>query len=165
MQYVELSIILPGNPPQKNIKMPADLERKPFMCGIFGCIGAKISEEQARFCSNQLYHRGPDGSGLWQEDCITLAHRRLSIIDLSNAGKQPMTDDSQRYWITFNGEIYNYIEIKNELVGKGHLFHSNSDTEVILAAYKEWGERCVYRFNGMWAFAIYDSNEKNIFEP
>lgn len=143
--------------------MPADLERKPFMCGIFGCIGAKISEEQARFCSDQLYHRGPDGSGLWQEDYTTLAHRRLSIIDLSNAGKQPMTDDSQRYWITFNGEIYNYIEIKNELVGKGHLFHSNSDTEVILAAYKEWGERCVYRFNGMWAFAIYDRNEKKTF--
>ena len=87
---------------------------------------------------------------------IGLAHRRLSILDLSPSGHQPMSSEDSNAWITYNGEIYNYLEIKEELVKKGHQFFSNSDTEVILKAYKEWGAQCVHRFNGMWAFVIYD---------
>ena len=90
---------------------------------------------------------------------IALAHRRLSILDLSPTGHQPMSTSDQKIWITYNGEIYNYLEIKEELKQKGHSFFSNSDTEVILKAYQEWGTRCVQRFNGMWAFALYDSQK------
>lgn len=134
-----------------------------FMCGIYGCIGEKISKETAEYCCRQLYHRGPDGEGIWQEGDVTLAHRRLAIIDLSETGKQPMSFEGGRYWITFNGEIYNYIEIKKELKEKGYLFEGDSDTEVILAAYKEWDDLCVLHFNGMWAFTIYDKLEKKAF--
>jgi asparagine synthase (glutamine-hydrolysing) len=88
---------------------------------------------------------------------IALGHRRLSIIDLSSAGHQPMCDQTRRYWITFNGEIYNYLELRDELRLKGYSFFSDCDTEVVLAAYSFWGEECVHRFNGMWAFCIYDS--------
>lgn len=91
---------------------------------------------------------------------IAFAHRRLSIIDLSEAGHQPMCDHTQRYWITYNGEIYNYIELRDELKQKGHVFHTQTDTEVMLAAYKEWGTGCLKRFNGMFAFVLFD-REKN----
>ena len=94
---------------------------------------------------------------------LALGHRRLSIIDLSAKGHQPMSYKNGRYWITYNGEIYNYIEIRAELVQKGHSFVSNTDTEVILAAYDEWGEDCLNHFNGMWAFVIYDSIGQKIF--
>ena len=90
-------------------------------------------------------------------------HRRLSIIDLSNAGHQPLSYENTRLWIVFNGEIYNYIEIKEELHNKGYLFNTNTDTEVILAAYIEWGQDCVNKFNGIWAFAIYDKTENHFF--
>jgi len=93
---------------------------------------------------------------------IGLAHRRLSILDLSPSGHQPMSSEDSSIWITYNGEIYNYLEIKEELVKKGHRFFSNSDTEVILKAYKEWGKECVHRFNGMWAFVIYDRSKSFI---
>jgi asparagine synthase (glutamine-hydrolysing) len=93
---------------------------------------------------------------------IALLHRRLSIIDLSDSGHQPMSY-ADKYWITFNGEIYNYLEVREELQKKGYRFKSNSDTEVILAAYSEWGENCVLRFNGMWAFAIYDCIKNSLF--
>ncbi|TAL69640.1 MAG: asparagine synthase (glutamine-hydrolyzing) [Bacteroidetes bacterium] len=92
-----------------------------------------------------------------------LLHRRLSIIDLSDSGHQPMSYNDGNLWITFNGEIYNYLEIKGELINKGYRFISNSDTEVMLTAYQEWGEKCVERFNGMWAFAIYDRQKQLIF--
>lgn len=94
---------------------------------------------------------------------LSLGHRRLSILDLTPAGHQPMSYFSGRYWIVFNGEIYNYLEIKNDLQKKGHQFITRTDTEVILAAYNEWGERCLDRFVGMWAFAIYDHSKKEIF--
>lgn len=94
---------------------------------------------------------------------LAFAHRRLSIIDLSETGHQPMCDQSSRYWIVFNGEIYNYLELREELKNKGHHFISESDTEVILAAYKEWGNDCVQHFNGMWAFCIYDSENQICF--
>ena len=91
------------------------------------------------------------------------AHRRLSIVDISELGHQPLSDPSHRYWITYNGEIYNYQEIRLELIVLGHTFYSKTDTEVILHAYLQWGSECVHRFNGMWAFAIYDRQECSLF--
>jgi asparagine synthase (glutamine-hydrolysing) len=117
----------------------------------------------AQHCLDTLIHRGPDGSGLWESEGVTLGHRRLSILDLSEAGRQPMSFASKRYWITFNGEIYNFLEIREELQALGHAFHSESDTEVILAAFTQWGEACQLRFNGMWAFAIWDTVERRLF--
>lgn len=133
------------------------------MCGIYGCVGRRISRGLADRCCDRLRHRGPDGRGVWQEGDVTLAHRRLSIIDLTESGSQPMSFADGRYWITFNGEIYNYIEIKKGLERDGYHFSSDSDTEVILAAYHAWGEGCVVHFNGMWAFAIYDREERVLF--
>lgn len=100
----------------------------------------------------------------YSEDiAIGFGHRRLSILDLSPKGHQPMCDDTERYWITFNGEIYNFLEIKVQLQALGHQFHSETDTEVILASYREWGAECQQHFNGMWAFAIYDRQENYLF--
>ena len=132
------------------------------MCGIFGMVG-NISQELARFCTDTLAHRGPDGSGITQLDGITLGHRRLAILDLSEHGKQPMSYGDGRYWITYNGELYNFLELRQELIRLGHKFKSDSDTEVILAAFVEWGEHCLLKFNGMWAFAIWDVQEKKLF--
>lgn len=133
------------------------------MCGIFGCLNSNISLGLAEKCLDTLQHRGPDGSGLWHEDGIILGHRRLAILDLSDNGKQPMSYANERYWITFNGEIYNFLELRNELYGLGYHFKSDSDTEVILAAFAEWRESCLNKFNGMWAFAIWDKLEKRLF--
>lgn len=132
------------------------------MCGIFGYLGY-LPEQTARICTDRIRHRGPDGSGVWHTPDITLGHRRLSILDLSDQGKQPMPSRDQRYWITFNGEIYNFVELRAELEGRGYAFRSASDTEVILAAYEVWGPDCQLKFNGMWAFAIWDSREKTLF--
>jgi asparagine synthase (glutamine-hydrolysing) len=132
------------------------------MCGIFGFVG-DIARETALTCTNLLAHRGPDGCGLWEDTGITLGHRRLAILDLSEAGAQPMSFADGRYHITYNGEIYNFIEIRKELSGKGHRFVSDSDTEVLLAAFFEWGEKCLLKLNGMWAFAIWDSKERTLF--
>lgn len=125
------------------------------MCGIFGVIGKRIEEDLARMCVDRMYHRGPDGGGIWQEGDITLGHRRLAILDLSNNGSQPMSY-LDRYVITYNGEVYNYLEIRDELRKLGYSFKTNSDTEVILASYAEWKEKCLKKFNGMFAFCIYD---------
>lgn len=132
------------------------------MCGIFGYLGY-LPEEKARICTDRIRHRGPDGSGIWHTPDITLGHRRLSILDLSDQGKQPMASRDQRYWITFNGEIYNFLELRAELEDLGYAFRSASDTEVILAAYEVWGPECQLKFNGMWAFAIWDSRDKTLF--
>lgn len=132
------------------------------MCGILGAMPAQnpVLFEQAL---SLIAHRGPDGFGIWQEEeKISLGHRRLSILDLSEAGKQPM-NFMERYTITFNGEIFNFLEIKHELLQKGYSFVSDSDTEVILAAFHEWKEKCLHKFNGMWAFAIWDKNEQTLF--
>ena len=94
---------------------------------------------------------------------VGFGHRRLAILDLSPKGHQPMCTKDERYWITFNGEVYNYIEIREELIRLGYTFNTDTDTEVILASYKEWGVACQHRFNGMWAFAIYDRKDKTIF--
>ena len=109
-----------------------------------------------------LSHRGPDGSGMLVRDRIALGHSRLAIIDLGG-GAQPMESADGRHAITFNGEIYNYREIRDELTGKGHTFRTQSDTEVILEAYREWGKACVRRLRGMFAFAIADYQARKLF--
>lgn len=133
------------------------------MCGIFGVVNYEINKDKAMFCLSKLEHRGPDGSGLYQDDMVTLGHRRLAILDLSENGKQPMSYMNERYWITYNGEIYNFVEIRNQLIALGYHFVSDCDTEVILAAYVEWKEDCLKHFNGMWAFVIYDKEDRKLF--
>lgn len=136
------------------------------MCGIAGIwrFNGGIGSEEIRDFTDSMFHRGPDGGGyeLFEKDGLALGHRRLSILDLSVAGKQPMAYADRRYWLTFNGEIYNFIEIREELRKKGHQFLSDSDSEVVLAAYTEWGEACFQKFNGMWAIAIWDDREKQL---
>lgn len=137
------------------------------MCGIVGIIDfrRKSSQSILENCTNELAHRGPDGSGtkLFEtEDCqVGLGHRRLSIIDLSNAAGQPM--EYKGNWIIFNGEIYNYNEIRDVLIQMGHQFVTHSDTEVILHAWQEWGAAMLQKFIGMFAFVIYDTNNNKIF--
>lgn len=132
------------------------------MCGIFGHLGY-LPEQVAKDCTDTMAHRGPDGSGIWHTPGITLGHRRLSILDLSEHASQPMHSSNGRFTITFNGEIYNFLELRGELEAKGYCFSSTSDTEVILAAFDAWGESCQDRFNGMWAFAIWDAHNKSLF--
>ncbi|PIN94084.1 asparagine synthase (glutamine-hydrolyzing) [Candidatus Pacearchaeota archaeon CG10_big_fil_rev_8_21_14_0_10_31_24] len=130
------------------------------MCGINGF---NFEEKFLIVKMNQsLIHRGPDANDILIKDGISLGHQRLSIIDLTDNGKQPMCNESKETWITFNGEIYNYLEIRSELEKKGHKFKTDTDTEVIIHSYEEWGLDCVKKFNGMWAFCIFDS-KKNIF--
>ncbi len=133
------------------------------MCGIFGVINKKIDRDLADKCVDRMAHRGPDGRGVWQEKGTTLGHRRLAILDLSENGTQPMTYDDGRYVLVFNGEIFNFLEIREELKNKGYDFKSDSDSEVLLASYKEWNEKCLDRFNGMWAFLIWDRKEERLF--
>lgn len=133
------------------------------MCGIYGALNVRISKEKAKECLNRIRHRGPDAEGLWQEDGVTLGHRRLAILDLSDKGRQPMEYDNGRYQMVYNGEIYNFIEIRDELLRKGYRFQSDSDSEVVLAAFAEWKEDCLLRFNGMWAIAIWDREERRMF--
>ena len=132
------------------------------MCGILGSLPYTDTFE-FKSSLDTIAHRGPDGFGIWQDENqkITLGHRRLAILDLSDLGKQPM--HFANYVITYNGEIYNFIEIKKELEFKGYKFISDSDTEIILAAYQEWREACLLKFNGMWAFAIWDKVNQKLF--
>lgn len=134
------------------------------MCGILGIIDHKLNKEALKKCRDTLTHRGPDGAGIWinKDNTIALAHRRLSIIDLSHLGDQPMSNHDKTIWIIFNGEIYNYQEIKKELKVKGYSFKSNSDTEVIIKAYEAWGLNCVHKFRGMWAFALWDEKKEKL---
>ncbi|MDO8619917.1 MAG: asparagine synthase (glutamine-hydrolyzing) [bacterium] len=130
------------------------------MCSINGfTIGAP---ELILNMNGTTKHRGPDGTGVWHGKGVTLGHNRLSIIDLSERGAQPMTDSSKRLTIVFNGEIYNYQELRAELQGK-YTFKSDSDTEVILNAYLEYGKECVKKFNGIFAFALWDEREQELF--
>ncbi|MCG2810716.1 MAG: asparagine synthase (glutamine-hydrolyzing) [Candidatus Aminicenantes bacterium] len=136
------------------------------MCGICGIIQFNqqpVHEASIRNMMQIMKHRGPDDEGVFIEKNVGLGFVRLSIIDLSKAGNQPMVSFDNRYMIVFNGEIYNYIEIREDLKQKGCTFRTNSDTEVLLAAYMEWGGECLHRFNGMWAFVIYDRFKKKIF--
>lgn len=134
------------------------------MCGITGIINFKNSprEEDLRLMMKNLKHRGPDDEGVLLDGNIALGHVRLSIQDLSEAGHQPMFCNDNRYAIIFNGEIYNFIELREELKVK-YNFVTNTDTEVILASYKVWGKECLNKFNGDWAFIIYDTQTKELF--
>jgi asparagine synthase (glutamine-hydrolysing) len=137
------------------------------MCGIAGIISSNsslISNERIASATQCIRHRGPEGEGIWLNDerKTAFGHLRLSIIDLSKEAAQPM-QYAGRYCIVHNGELYNYIEIKEQLRQKGYQFHSQSDTEVIVAAYDAWGNECLQRFNGMFAFAIWDEQEKKLF--
>lgn len=133
------------------------------MCGIFGVVNQNIAYSKAEECLNTLIHRGPDGGNVWQDGKITLGHRRLSILDLSDNGSQPMAYADGRYMLVFNGEIYNFLEVRDKLIKKGYTFRSESDSEVLLAAYDCYGEDCVDDFNGMWSFVIWDAVEKKLF--
>lgn len=133
------------------------------MCGIAGQIrfdGEKIDAEILRQMANTINHRGPDHTGFFIQDNIGLCHLRLSIIDLSSAGNQPMQSLDGRYQIVFNGEIYNYLELKDELLQLGHKFITQTDTEVLLTAYIQWGVKSFSKLNGDFAFVIYDSLTK-----
>src|SRR3974377_555025 len=138
------------------------------MCGITGIWnlnGEKEQKEGLFTFTDSLAHRGPDGSGYYIDDSanIGLGHRRLSILDLSENGSQPMSYGNERYWISYNGEVFNFIELRKELVQKGFSFKSNSDTEISLAAYSCWGKDCLLKFNGMWALAVWDKQEQTLF--
>ena len=137
------------------------------MCGIVGIV-SNISQTQRSWLSigrDTMTHRGPDDAGEWWSDDgrVGLAQRRLSIIDLSAAAHQPMKDVLGELVIVFNGEIYNFVDLRQELIAKGHGFRSHSDTEVILEAYREWGVDCLSRLNGMFAFALYDARKRTVF--
>jgi asparagine synthase (glutamine-hydrolysing) len=135
------------------------------MCGICGIValGRPPETETVARMAAELDHRGPDGDGSFAADGVALGFRRLAIIDLSDAGLQPFASDDGTLQIVHNGEVYNYRELRRELGAKGHTFRSATDTEVILAAYREWGDRCVERFNGMWAFALWDGPQRRLF--
>ena len=135
------------------------------MCGISGIInknGAAVDPAAIGAITDMVAHRGPDGDGFYFGDGFAFGHRRLAILDVSSAGRQPMAY-LQRYVITYNGEVYNFVELKTQLARCGYQFASDCDTEVILAAYDKWGEHCVEHFNGMWSFAIYDVKRHLIF--
>lgn len=129
------------------------------MCGIAGIFHLEtakpVDPARVRLMTDAIAHRGPDGAGVWTAPGVGLGHRRLSIIDLGG-GAQPMLTPDESLAVTFNGEIYNFAEVRRELEGKGHRFRTDSDTEVILHGYRQWGEACVNRFDGMFAFALFD---------
>src|SRR5208283_5365115 len=155
------------------------------MCGIAGYFSFdKRPVDAVRFKNalRSIAHRGPDDHGcvalntksdgaLFVGDAdlpgintdLLLGHRRLSIIDLSPSARQPMTDDGGHFWVVYNGEIYNYVELREELKALGHIFRTNSDTEVIIKAYAQWGVECLERFNGMFAFALWDVKQGRLF--
>lgn len=134
------------------------------MCGIAGIVG-QADQALIKAMTEALAHRGPDDSGTFTlaRDQVALGHRRLSIIDRSPAGHQPMTSAGGRFTVVYNGELYNYRELQRELEQSGHVFRSRSDTEVLLTAYEAWGSACLQRFTGMFAFAIWDHREKMLF--
>jgi len=136
------------------------------MCGITGVLhfdkNRNIDPLSLKKATDIINYRGPDGDGFYINGNIGLGHRRLSIIDLSG-GNQPMYSADKNIVIVFNGEIYNYIELKDELILLGHTFQTSSDTEVIIKSYEQWGTECQHKFNGMWAFAIWDNQKKSLF--
>jgi asparagine synthase (glutamine-hydrolysing) len=138
------------------------------MCGIYGYLSPSAIDPAAlRRMGHTLRHRGPDDEGEVilnsAEVSVGLGHKRLSIIDLSPAGKQPMSNEDETIWITFNGEIYNFQEIRKTLEGKGHTFRSHSDTEVVVHLYEELGTKCLDELNGMFAFALWDAKQQSLF--
>jgi len=136
------------------------------MCGIAGIVDLKdlrpIDQQLLKRMNQSLEHRGPDGDGFHFEPGVGFGHRRLSIIDLEG-GKQPMYNEDGTVVLTYNGEIYNFKEIEVELRARGHVFRTRCDSEVIVHAWEEWGERCLDRFNGMFVFALWDRSQETQF--
>lgn len=135
------------------------------MCGIAGYMNFDGTPAQAtviKGMTDTIAHRGPDGEGFYLSGSVGLGHRRLAIIDLSTAGKQPISNEDETVWVTFNGEIYNFLNIRRDLIKLGHKFRSQTDTEVIVHAYEEWGTDCLHRFNGMFAFALWDERTSRL---
>ena len=133
------------------------------MCGIAGIVSQSADLELIGPMTGALSHRGPDGSGIWSDGLCSLGHRRLAIIDLSVKGKQPLCNENETVWIVFNGEVYNFQELRAELERFGHKFDSHTDTEVIVHAYEQWGTECVKKLRGMFAFAIWDQQKRRLF--
>lgn len=136
------------------------------MCGIAGIYylnNKAVSQVIIKNMCDTMRHRGPDDEGYFFDNNLALGHRRLSIIDLSSAGHQPMSDDNKSIWIVYNGEVYNFVELRNELINKGYSFKTGTDTEVIIKAYQEWGDDCLNKLDGMFAFAIWDQKKKRLF--
>ena len=136
------------------------------MCGIAGIVRfdkKPVKKDEVLKMMRVIKHRGPDDEGVYVDGAVGLGHVRLSILDLSAAGHQPMTDETGRYTIIQNGEAYNYIELREELVAKGYTFRTQTDTEVVLNGYIEWGEAVLERLNGMFAMAIYDKEAQTVF--
>ena len=133
------------------------------VAGIFNLDGAPVSPVELRRMTDAIAHRGPDGEGFYSDSFVGLGHRRLAIIDLSPAGHQPMAMSDGRFVLTYNGEVYNFHELRAELESLGHHFRSQTDSEVVLHAYVQWGSECVKRFNGMFAFAIWDKTRQQLF--
>jgi asparagine synthase (glutamine-hydrolysing) len=136
------------------------------MCGICGQLrfdGEIVSTKSLDDMMSKLAKRGPDSKGKWFEGRVGFGHQRLSIIDLSNLGSQPMVDDLLKLTLVFNGTIYNYKALRAQLITKGYVFFSNSDTEAIIKAYHFWGEDCVNHLDGMFAFAIWDRSSQQLF--
>lgn len=136
------------------------------MCGITGFLN--LNDEPAcpnivREMVDSLFHRGPDDSGVFTKGALGLGHTRLSILDLSSAGHQPMQSQDKRWTISYNGEIYNFRELRAELEREGFPFHSQTDTEVVLNAWRAWGPDALHRFNGMFAFALWDEETRTLF--
>src|SRR4051794_33438388 len=135
------------------------------MCGIAGIIASDRlhgdEQESLTRMRDVMAHRGPDHAGSYIDEQAALGHRRLTIVDLST-GQQPLSNENGRVWIAFNGEIYNHAEIRQELERRGHTYRSRSDTETIVHAYEEWGDECVHRFRGMFAFAIWDAPRRRL---
>ena len=133
------------------------------MCGISGVFGRRVRREQVQAMTAVQHHRGPDASGIYisPSGVAGLGHNRLSIIDLSPAGQQPMSTPDGRYHMVFNGEIYNYRELRAEL--NDYPYRSQTDAEVVLAAYQRWGKACLDRFIGMFAFLLWDEQEQSLF--
>lgn len=133
------------------------------MCGIYGIIGQKAIKENIKMMTDSQFHRGHDNISYFLEKECAFGHNRLAIIDLNPSSNQPFKIDNQPYYLVFNGEIYNYLELKKELKNLGHFFKTSSDTEVLYKAYLEWGEDCLDKLNGMFAFAIWDVDKKQLF--
>jgi asparagine synthase (glutamine-hydrolysing) len=132
------------------------------MCGIFGSVGEPLAPPVVGHVARVLHHRGPESSGVVNLPGATLLHTRLKIIDLSPAGSQPMANEDDTVWVTFNGEIYNFGELRQQLEARGHRFRSQSDTEVIVHGYEEWGEQVVERLDGMFAFGVFDTRTQRL---
>ena len=132
------------------------------MCGIVGLVKKGVNEEMVKKMSDRIAHRGPDGEGVYIYNNVGFGHRRLSIVDLS-LGNQPMYNENGKVVTVFNGEIYNYQELKEELLSLGHTFKTNCDTEVLVHGYEEWKSDLPKYLRGMFAFAIHDQNTNEVF--